>query len=90
MKTENFEQESKGSNSTDRVTDTFKSIRDSIEEEFEQLGGLTLDRKMFLRNIFKFISILVCGKYNTDEKITKTIKFAIATTLKLWPEQKWL
>ena len=56
MKTENFEQESKGSNSTDRVTDTFKSILDSIEEEFEQLGGLTLDRKMFLRNIFKFIS----------------------------------
>ena len=85
---ENSEQESQGLDSTDGVVDTFKSILDSIEEEFEQLSGLALDKKVFLRNLSKLILILVSGKCNTVEKIKKLIKIAMVTILKLWPEQK--
>lgn len=48
-----------------------------LEEELEQLGALASDKKLFLRNSSKFISILVSGKYNTVEKNKKIINAEI-------------
>ena len=47
--------ENKGVDSIDEVVDTFKSILDSIEEEFDKLTGLALDKKIILRNLPKLI-----------------------------------
>ena len=67
--------------SADGVADTFRSIL----EQFQQLSGLTSDKKAFLRNLSKLISILVRGNYNTVEKIKKIIKITIDATLGLCP-----
>ena len=78
--------ENKGVDSIDEVVDTFKSILDSIEEEFDKLTGLALDKKIILRNLPKLIWILVSRRYDTVDKAKQVIKITIDTTLKLWPE----
>ena len=48
--------------STDRIADTFKKIFKHIEEEFEQLMHIVLDKNKFLRNLSRLTSLLVSGK----------------------------
>ena len=43
---------------------------------------------MILKNLPKFISILVNGKYNLlKKKKKKIVRIAIETTLKIWPKK---
>ena len=69
--------------STNWIGDTFKEILEHIEEEFQQLMHIGLDKFIFLRNLLRLTSILVSGKYISLEKIKKIVTIAIDTTLKL-------
>ena len=69
--------------SIDGIADVFKEIFEHIEEEFEQLMHIVLDKNIFLRNLSRLTSILVSGKYISLEKIKKIVRIAIDTTLKL-------
>ena len=63
--TKHFKAESEGADSTDDIYDRLTSIISTIEEKFENLTNVNSDKKIFIRNLAKLITILVSSKYNT-------------------------
>ena len=64
-----FEAKTLGADSADVIMDRLTSVISSVEEEYENLTGVSSDEKIFIRNLTKLITILVSGKYNTIKKI---------------------
>ena len=83
-----FEAKSERSGNTDRFTDGLTSIINSIDEDFEHLTGISSDKKIFIRNLRKLITIVVSGKYNTIEKNLKSCKNSIRNNTKLMTRTK--
>ena len=64
-----FEAKALGADSTDAIMDRLTSVISSVKEEYKNLTGVSSDKKIFIRNLTKLITILVSGKYNTIKKI---------------------
>ena len=81
-----FEDENR--DSTDGVFDVLGEIADSLQEDFEELLGISSNEKHFIRALTKIFTLLLNTKVDTVDKIKKIVKIAIDTTLKLWQEPK--
>ena len=74
--------------STDGVFDFLSSLADQVQGEFEELLDGDSDKKRFLRALSKIFALLLNTKVDTAEKIKKTLKVAIETTIKIWSEPR--
>ena len=80
--------ENKNRDSTDGIFDVLSKIADSVQEDFEELVGISSSKKHFIRALTKMFTLLLNTKVDTVEKIKKILKIAIDTTLKIWQEPK--
>ena len=80
--------ENKNRDSTDGIFDVLSKIADSVQEDFEELVGISSNKKHFIRALTKIFTLLLNTKVDTVEKIKKILKIAIDTTLKIWQEPK--
>ena len=55
--TEHIETENKDHNSTGGILNIIRDIADSVQQEFEQLIGISSERKIFVRNLSKIFTI---------------------------------
>ena len=80
--------ENKNRDSTDGIFDVLSKIADSVQEDFEELVGISSNKKHFIRALTKIFTLLLNTKVDTVEKIKKILKIAIDTMLKIWQEPK--
>ena len=80
--------ENDDADSTDGVFDFLSYLADLVQGEFEELLDGDSDIKRFLRALSKIFALLLNKKVDTAEKIKKTHKVAIETTIKIWSEPR--
>ena len=80
-------EQSDDTDSTDGVLDFLAALSDKIWEEFEELLDGDSDKKRFLMVLTRIFALLLNTKVDMPEKIKKTLKIAIETTVKLWSGQ---
>ena len=73
-----FENENR--DSTDGVFDMLGEIADSVQEDFEELVGISSNEKHFIRALTKLFTLPLNTKVDTVDKIKKIVKIAIDTT----------
>ena len=61
--------------STDGIFDVPGEIVDSVHEDFEELVGITSDKKHFMRALTKIFTLLLNTKVDTVEKIKKNTSY---------------
>ena len=61
--------------STDGIFDVLGEIVDSVHEDFEELVGITSDKKHFMRALTKIFTLLLNTKVDTVEKIKKNTSY---------------
>ena len=65
-------------------------IPDSLQEEFEELVGISNDKRHFIKALTKIFTLLLNSNVDSIEKIKKIIEMAIETTLKIRQEPRRL
>ena len=65
-------------------------IAEYVQEDFEELVGISNDKKHFIRALTEIFTLLLNTKVDIVDKIKKTLKIAIETALKLWQEPRRL
>ena len=68
--------------------DVLGEIADSVQEDFEELVGISSVKKHFIRALTKIFTLLLNTKVDIVENIKKILKIAIDTNLKLWQEPR--
>ena len=56
--------------------------------DFDELIGEDKNKKRFVKALTRIFALLLNTKVNTADKIKKTLKIAIETTLKIWQGPK--
>ena len=56
---EHVEFEDKENNSTDGVITVLSEIADSVQEEFEELVGISSDKRYFIKGLIKIFTLLL-------------------------------
>ena len=70
--------------------DILSEIAESVQEDFEELIGISNDKKHFIRPLTNVFTLLPNTNIDTINKIKKILKIAIETTLKIWQGPKQL
>ena len=70
--------------STDGVFDFLENLTNCLQEDFDELIGEDNDKKRFVKALTRIFELLLNTKVDTTDKIKRTVKIAIKTTLKIW------
>ena len=87
---EHVKLEDEDKDSTDGVLNMLSKIADSVQEEFEELVGISNEKRHFIKALTKIFTLLLNSNVDSIRKIKKIIKMAIETTLKIWQEPRRL
>ena len=82
--------EDEGKDSTGGLLNVLSDIADSVRKEFEELVGISNDKRHYITVLTKIFTLLLNTNVDTVEKIKRILKIAIETTLKIWQEPKEL
>ena len=80
-------EESDDADSADGIFDFLSTLPDTIQEEFDKLLDDNTNKKCFLRALTRIFALLLNMKAEILEKIKRTLKIAIETTIKIWQGQ---
>ena len=87
---EHVQFEDEGKDSTGGLHNVLSEIADSVRKEFEELVGISNDKRHYITVLTKIFTLLLNTNVGTVEKIKRILKIAIETTLKIWQEPKEL
>ena len=82
--------EDEGKDSTGGLHNVLSEIADSVRKEFEELVGISNDKRHYITVLTKIFTLLLNTNVDTVEKIKRILKITIETTLKIWQEPKEL
>ena len=83
-----FKSENDNNDATDGIFNALSEIAESVQEDFEELVGISNDKKAFVRALARIFTLLLNTNIDTIDKIKKLIKLAIETMLKIWQEPR--
>ena len=73
--------------STDGTSNFLDNVTNRIQEEFDEIIEEDNDKKSFIKSLMHIFALLFNTKVDSVDKIKRTLKIAINTTLKLWSGQ---
>ena len=68
---------------SDKIVDSFKRTLNKMEEKIEKISELSSDKKVFLKGLSKFFSILMSGRFIAFWKRKRIINLDVEITLKV-------
>ena len=74
--------------STDSVFGFLESLKNRVQEDFDELIGEDTNKKRFIKALTRIFVLLLNTKVDSANKIKRILKIAVETTLKMHREQK--
>ena len=68
---------------SNKIVDSFKRKTKKMEEKIEKISGHSSDKKVFLKGLSKFFSILLSGRFIAFLKRKRIIHLAVEMTLQV-------
>ena len=73
---------------TDGVFDFLENLTNRLQDDFDELIGKDNYKKRFVKVLTHIFALLLNTKVDTADKIKRTLRIAIETTLKIWQGPK--
>ena len=78
--------ENNDDDATNRIFDVLSEIAESVQEDLEEIVGISNDKKTFTSAPTKIFILILNTNVNTVDRIKKIVKIVIETTLKVCQE----
>ena len=78
--------ENNNDDATNTIFDVLSEIAESVQEDLEELVGISNDKKTFISAPTKIFILILNTNVNTVDRIKKIVKIVIETTLKVCQE----